>query len=57
MVTVGLSAFELTLTEGSRLEKRLFHATFATVSVVTLSPGLHAAHSLTLVRLFFGVSG
>lgn len=27
-----LLAFELTLTEGNRFEKRLFHATFATVS-------------------------
>lgn len=26
-----LTAFELTLAEGCRLEKRLFHATFATV--------------------------
>lgn len=27
-----LSAFETTLTEGNRTEKRLFYATFATVS-------------------------
>lgn len=27
-----IAAFELTLAEGNRLEKRLFHATFATVS-------------------------
>lgn len=27
-----LSAFELSLNEGNRFEKRLFHATFATVS-------------------------
>lgn len=26
------AAYELTLAEGNRLEKRLFHATFATVS-------------------------
>ena len=26
------SAFEMTLTEGNRLEKKLFYATFATVS-------------------------
>lgn len=26
-----VAAFELTLAEGNRLEKRLFHATFATV--------------------------
>lgn len=33
--TMGFSvvaAYELTLAEGNRLEKRLFHATFATVS-------------------------
>lgn len=27
-----VAAYELTLAEGNRLEKRLFHATFATVS-------------------------
>lgn len=27
-----IAAFELSLAEGNRLEKRLFHATFATVS-------------------------
>lgn len=36
MLTDSLShvtaAYELTLAEGNRLEKRLFHATFATVS-------------------------
>lgn len=31
-VLVLFAGFELTLAEGNRLEKRLFHATFATVS-------------------------
>lgn len=30
-----ITAYELTLAEGNRLEKRLFHATFATVSRVS----------------------
>lgn len=36
------AAFELTLAEGNRLEKRLFHATFATVStIVSLESGMN----------------
>lgn len=31
MYSSVIAAFELTLAEGNRLEKRLFHATFATV--------------------------
>lgn len=31
MCSSVIAAFELTLAEGNRLEKRLFHATFATV--------------------------
>lgn len=32
MFIIVIAAFELSLAEGNRLEKRLFHATFATVS-------------------------
>lgn len=55
----AIAAYELTLAEGSRLEKRLFHATFATVSggvhlkaseeVCESNVGAH----LTLVFVFF----